>query len=117
LPDKTTSKFSLVLFDFDSPNISDLDKQILDKNVVPAIGPNSTVQIYGYTDRIGDFDYNKNLATRRADAVKNYLSSKVKNVKFETYGVGESVQIFDNNKTLGRQLSRTVQIYIITPKK
>jgi len=117
LPDKTISKFSLVLFDFDSPNISDLDKQILDKNVVPAIGPNSTVQIYGYTDRIGDFDYNKNLATRRADAVKNYLSSKVKNVKFETYGVGESVQIFDNNKTLGRQLSRTVQIYIITPKK
>lgn len=117
LPDKTISKFSLVLFDFDSPNVSDLDKQILDKNVVPAIGPNSTVQIYGYTDRIGDFDYNKNLATRRAEAVKNYLSTKVKNVKFETYGVGESVQIFDNNKTLGRQLSRTVQIYVITPKK
>lgn len=117
LPDKTVSKFSLVLFDFDSPNVSDLDKQILDKNVIPAIGPNSTVQIYGYTDKIGDFDYNKNLATKRADAVKNYLSSKLKNVKFETYGVGESVQIFDNNKTLGRQLSRTVQIYVITPKK
>lgn len=117
LPDKTISKFSLVLFDFDSPNVSDLDKQILDKNVIPAIGPNSTVQIYGYTDKIGDFDYNKNLATKRADAVKNYLSSKLKNVKFETYGVGESVQIFDNNKTLGRQLSRTVQIYVITPKK
>lgn len=117
LPDKTISKFSLVLFDFDSPTISDLDKQILDKNVIPAIGPNSTVQIYGYTDRIGDFDYNKNLATRRAESVKNYLSSKLKNVKFETYGVGESVQIFDNNKTLGRQLSRTVQIFVITPKK
>ena len=117
LPDKTISKFSLVLFDFDSPIVSDLDKQILDKNVVPAIGSNSTVQIYGYTDRIGDFNYNKNLATRRAESVKNYLSSKVKNVKFETFGVGESVQIFDNNKTLGRQLSRTVQIYVITPKK
>lgn len=117
LPDKTISKFSLVLFDFDSPTVSDLDKQILDKNVIPAIGPNSTVQIYGYTDRIGDFDYNKNLATRRAESVKNYLSSKMKNVKFETYGVGESVQIFDNNKTLGRQLSRTVQIYVITSKK
>lgn len=117
LPDKTISKFSLVLFDFDSPNISDLDKQILDKNVIPAIGPNSTVQIYGYTDKIGDFEYNKNLATKRSDAVKNYLSSKLKNIKFETYGVGESVQVFDNNKTLGRQLSRTVQIYVITPKK
>ncbi len=117
LPDKTISKFSLVLFDFDSPQISEKDKQIIDKNILPVIAANSTVQIYGYTDKIGDFDYNKKLATRRADAVKNYLSSKVKNVKFESYGVGEGVQIFNNDQTLGRQLSRTVQIYVVTPKK
>ncbi len=117
LPDKTISKFSLVLFDFDSPKISEKDKQIIDKNILPVIAANSTVQIYGYTDKIGDFDYNKNLATRRADAVKNYLATKVKNVKFESYGVGEGVQIFNNDQTLGRQLSRTVQIYVVTPKK
>lgn len=117
LPDKVVSKFSLVLFDFDSPNISDLDKQILEKNVIPAISANSTIQIYGYTDRIGDADYNKKLAQQRADNVREYLAGKVKNVKFETFGIGESVQIYNNNYTTGRQLSRTVQIYVITPKK
>jgi outer membrane protein OmpA-like peptidoglycan-associated protein len=117
LPDKIISKFSLVLFDFDSPSLSDQDKQIIDKYVIPSISANSTIQIYGYTDRIGDEDYNKNLATKRADNVRKYLEGKVKNVAFETYGVGESVLIFNNNLTTGRQLSRTVQIYVITPKK
>jgi outer membrane protein OmpA-like peptidoglycan-associated protein len=116
LPDKVISKFSLVLFDFDSPTVSEQDKQILVKNVIPAISANSTVQIYGYTDRIGDADYNKKLAQQRAENVKKYLESNVKNVKFETFGIGESVQIFNNNSTIGRQLSRTVQIYIVTPK-
>lgn len=116
LPDKVVSKFSLVLFDFDSPVVSDQDKDILDKNVIPAISAKSTVQIYGYTDRIGDADYNKKLAAQRAENVKAYLQSKVQNVKFETYGIGESVQLYNNNLTSGRQLSRTVQIYIVTPK-
>jgi outer membrane protein OmpA-like peptidoglycan-associated protein len=117
LPDKVVSKYSLVLFDFDSPVISEQDKQIIEKNVIPAITANSTVQIYGYTDRIGEADYNKKLAQQRADNVKDYLAGKVKNVKFETFGVGESVQIYNNNYTTGRQLSRTVQIYVITPNK
>jgi outer membrane protein OmpA-like peptidoglycan-associated protein len=117
LPDKVVSKYSLVLFDFDSPVISEQDKQIIEKNVIPAITANSTVQIYGYTDRIGEADYNKKLAQQRADNVKEYLAGKVKNVKFETFGVGESVQIYNNNYTTGRQLSRTVQIYVITPNK
>ena len=96
---------------------SDQDKQIIDKYVIPSISANSTIQIYGYTDKIGDEDYNKNLATRRADNVRKYLEGKVKNVNYETYSIGESVLIFNNNLTTGRQLSRTVQIYVITPKK
>ena len=116
LPDKVVSKFSLVLFDFDSPEVNANDKEVLDRNVIPAINANSTVQIYGYTDRIGEADYNKNLANQRAQNVKLYLESKVKNVKFETYGIGEGVQIYNNNLATGRQLSRTVQIVIVTPK-
>lgn len=117
LPDKIISKFSLVLFDFDSPVLSEQDKAIIDKYIVPAISANSTIQIYGYTDIIGDPDYNKTLATKRAESVHKYLESKVKNVQYQTFGVGESVLIFNNNLTTGRQLSRTVQIYVVTPKK
>ncbi|HPD33760.1 MAG TPA: OmpA family protein, partial [Candidatus Kapabacteria bacterium] len=116
LPDRSISKFSLVLFDFDSDVINDKDKQTIDQYVIPAIKANSTVQIYGYTDRIGDEDYNKKLAQRRANNVQKYIAGKVKNVKYETFGIGEGVQIFNNDTPTGRQLSRTVQVYVITPK-
>lgn len=116
-PDKTVSKFSLVVFDFDSPEISDHDKEIIDNNILPAIEYNSTVQIYGYSDRIGEENYNKKLALQRARNVEKYISSKAKDAKFEVYGIGESIQPYDNDLTIGRQLSRTVQIYVITPKE
>lgn len=116
-PDKTISKFSLVVFDFDSPEISDHDKEIIDNNILPAIAYNSTVQIYGYSDRIGEENYNKKLALQRARNVEKYISSKAKDAKYEVYGIGESIQPFDNDLTIGRQLSRTVQIYVITPKE
>ncbi len=117
MPDKTISKYSLVVFDFDSPEISDADKKMLEDKVIPAINYNSTVQIYGYTDKLGNDSYNKKLALQRANNVKNFLESKIKNVKFEVYGVGESVELFDNNSPIGRQLSRTVQVYVVTPKQ
>lgn len=116
-PDKTISKFSLVVFDFDSPEISAHDKEIIDNNILPAIAYNSTVQIYGYSDRIGEENYNKKLALQRARNVEKYIASKAKDAKFEVYGIGESIQPYDNDLTIGRQLSRTVQIYVITPKE
>lgn len=116
-PDKTISRFSLMLFDFDSPNISAADKELIDKNIVPIIKYNSTIQIFGYTDRIGDEKYNQKLSLERATNVQNYLKLKAKSVKFEIYGMGENVKLFENDAPVGRQLSRTVQINIITPKE
>lgn len=116
MPDKLISKFSLVLFDFNKAEISPLDMDIIDKNIVPALQYNSTIDIYGYTDRIGDEKYNKELATKRANAVKNILEAKVKDAKYIVHGVGESAFIFDNDSPIGRQLSRTVQVVISTPK-
>jgi outer membrane protein OmpA-like peptidoglycan-associated protein len=116
LPDRIVSKFSLILFDFDKAEISPDDKKIIDEYILPAIKYNSTVKIYGYTDRIGDDKYNQKLARRRAEAVRDYIKRKKKDVKIDVYGVGESVPIFDNDKPIGRQLSRTVQVHVITPK-
>jgi len=116
LPDKIISKFSLVLFDFDKAEVSPADMEIIDKYILPAIKFNSTVQVYGYTDRIGDEDYNRKLAERRATAVSNIIKQKKKDVKIETFGVGEKVLIFDNDTPVGRHLSRTVQVIVTTPK-
>lgn len=117
LPDKTISKFSLILFDFDKADISQPDKETIDKYIISAIKYNSIVHIYGYTDRSGDEGYNKKLAERRCLAVKEYIYSKIKPQQFELHGVGESEMIFDNENPVGRQLSRTVQVFIITPKE
>ncbi|MDQ1266367.1 MAG: OmpA-like protein, partial [Bacteroidota bacterium] len=116
MADKTISKFSLVLFDFDKADISAKDMQIIEKDIIPAIKFNSTVHIYGYTDRIGEPEYNKKLAERRAAAVRDLLQKTAASAKFDIHAVGESEIIFDNNSPIGRQLSRTVQIVVITPK-
>lgn len=116
LPDRTISKFSLVLFDFDKADVSPTDQEIIKKYILPAIKYNSTVKIYGFTDRIGDEEYNLNLATRRAEAVKSIILKSLKDAKIETYGVGERTLLFDNDLPTGRHLSRTVQVLVITPR-
>lgn len=116
LPDRVISKFSLILFDFDKSEVSAADMEIVEKSIMPMIKFNSTVKIFGYTDRIGDEKYNQNLAKKRAEAVRDVITSKMKDVKCEVYGVGENVPIFNNDSPVGRQLSRTVQVHIVTPK-
>lgn len=116
LADKTVSRYSLTLFDFDKSEVSASDMAIIDKYIVPAIKYNSTVDIYGYTDRTGDANYNMKLSQRRAEAVMQLLQSRVSEAKYNAHGVGESVEIFDNESPVGRHLSRTVQIYITTPR-
>ncbi|MBK9248735.1 MAG: OmpA family protein [Ignavibacteria bacterium] len=117
LADRTISKFSLVLFDFNKSEITPDNDKIIETAVIPSIQYNSTVKIYGYTDRIGDDAYNKKLSKERAESVRKALESKIKEAKYETYGNGEGVPIFDNNLPIGRHLSRTVQIYVETPRK
>ena len=115
-PDMTVSKFSLILFDFDKSDISEENAAILYKYVAPAIKGNSTVKIYGYTDRIGPDQYNKTLATQRANTVRDILQTKSPDSRYEVFGRGEEVEIFDNSIPPGRILSRTVQIIVETPR-
>jgi outer membrane protein OmpA-like peptidoglycan-associated protein len=113
--DKIISKYSLVLFDFDSPIIDEQNRQIINKFIAPNIKYGSTIDIYGYTDRIGSADYNKKLSQARANTVKDYILTKNRNVKINAVGLGSESTIFDNDISIGRQLSRTVQILVITP--
>ena len=115
-PDKVINKYSLVLFDFDSPVITAQNQAIIDKFIIPNIKFGSTIDIYGYTDRIGASDYNQRLSLARANAVRDYIRTKNRNVPINTFGLGNNSVIFDNDKPKGRQLSRTVQIFVVTPK-
>lgn len=114
--DMTVTKFSLILFDYNKSNISTENAEILKKKVGPVIKGNSTVKIYGYTDRIGAPSYNRTLALDRANAVRSILESLSPDNLYEVYGRGEDVEIFTNENPTGRVLSRTVQIFIETPR-
>ncbi len=116
MPDRTISKFSLILFDFDKADISESDMSVIQENVLPAIKFNSTVKIFGYTDRIGDSDYNRKLAQRRAETVAKMITDKAPDAKVEFVGVGYMNGLFENETPIGRHLSRTVQIFVETPK-
>lgn len=117
LPDRTVDKYSLILFDFDAATLNEDNIRILDESVLPSIKSNSKVSIIGYSDRIGGDDYNKKLSTERASTVSRYLSEKAPDAQFNTLGLGESTEIFPNSNPIGRQLSRTVQVIVETPRR
>jgi len=62
------------LFDFDKAVLKSEGKQSLD-NLMSKLGKvkYDVIAAVGYTDRIGNEDYNKRLSVRRANAVKSYL--------------------------------------------
>jgi outer membrane protein OmpA-like peptidoglycan-associated protein len=88
----------------------------LKNRVGPVIKSNSVVKIIGYTDRIGAPEYNRSLALQRAIATRDILEEKAPGIKFEVSGRGEDVEIFDNAAPTGRVLSRTVQVFVETPR-
>jgi OmpA-OmpF porin, OOP family len=80
------------LFAFDSATLR-MPQQKLDE-ISDALARNpqvNNVTITGYTDRLGSDKYNLALSQRRADAVKNYMSSKgVASTRLTANGRGES---------------------------
>jgi outer membrane protein OmpA-like peptidoglycan-associated protein len=77
--------------------------------------PNSTVNVIGHTDNVGDASYNLDLSQRRAQAVSSVLiSGGVTPARIRAIGRGEDQPIATNLSEAGRQANRRVEI-IITP--
>jgi len=91
------------LFAFDSAELASSQPK-LDQIAQTLTGGNfnGNITITGYTDRIGSDAYNQKLSQRRADAVKNYLSSKGVNAsRLTAVGKGESNPVVTcNNRKL-----------------
>lgn len=117
LPDKTVDKYSLILFDFDKATLGEENQRILEQMVLPSISALSKVSIVGYSDRIGNDEYNMKLSRERAESVRAFLQSRARDARFYTMGVGETTEVFSNTSPIGRQLSRTVQVIVETPRR
>jgi outer membrane protein OmpA-like peptidoglycan-associated protein len=117
IADQTVDKYSLVLFEFDKATMTAENRRILEQMVLPNITSNSEVTILGYTDRIGNDDHNFKLSMERAEAVRAFLSSRAKDATYVAEGVGEAGSPYSNDIPVGRQLNRTVQVIVKTPRR
>lgn len=108
--DKLIERYSLILFEVRSSELSSTNKKITDF-VRSRVQPNSFVRITGFTDRLGDEDYNQKLAEGRAKKTYETLG-KIPNSRVS--GV-VSRNLYDNDLPEGRFYCRTVDIYIETP--
>lgn len=75
--------------------------------------PNSTIEVIGHTDNVGEAAYNQDLSQRRAVAVAEVLrNSGVPSGRITTYGRGEDAPVASNQTEYGRAQNRRVEIII-----
>ncbi|MCJ7766108.1 MAG: OmpA family protein [Thiovulaceae bacterium] len=73
--------------------------------------PDYKVKITGYTDNVGDDDYNMKLSKERAEDVLKLLNRKGINFnRLEAIGKGETAPIADNATAEGRELNRRIEL-------
>ena len=112
-----TKEFSLyrfVLYGFDSYALSTTSNQTLD-DVVKYLqsNPNAKAQLNGYTDKIGNIDYNKYLSSKRVDAVYNYLTKAgVKPESLEKNSFGVENPAIPDGSGVDQKYNRRVEILI-----
>lgn len=69
-------------------------KSALDDMIKKHIFNATTRQIItGHADRMGTPEHNRDLSLRRATAVKNYLESRDRNLRFEVAGKGDTLPL------------------------
>ncbi|MFN3194694.1 MAG: OmpA family protein [Chlorobiota bacterium] len=109
-------RLNLIVFDFDKSEISNENKSMINTFIVENIKENSTINVTGSTDYLGEKDYNKRLSTSRATNVANYIKNLVPDAQFNSVvGLGSENPQFDNSKPEGRFYCRTVFVEVKTP--
>ncbi|HUV35466.1 MAG TPA: OmpA family protein [Patescibacteria group bacterium] len=72
--------------------------------------PEVRVEIRGYTDNVGSFEYNLQLSQKRAEAVRQYLmNSGISPDRVTAKGYSEADPIADNNTPEGRASNRRIE--------
>ncbi len=103
-----------VLFDFNKYTLKPEARERLAKisGIVLAY-PDLKLEIDGYTDSVGSDEYNQTLSDKRAEAVRDYLtSSGVSASNVEARGMGKADPVADNSTAAGRQLNRRVEMIV-----
>jgi OmpA-OmpF porin, OOP family len=78
--------------------------------------PDVKVSIEGYTDSVGNPNFNRLLSERRANAVRDYLIERgVEPPRLVAVGRGEENPIATNATPYGRSLNRRIEFHLSQP--
>jgi peptidoglycan-associated lipoprotein len=114
-PDEIAKKYLTdVFFAFDSSELSDEARASLQKNAeFMKKRATSTVMIEGHADSRGTSEYNLALGERRANAVRDYLTSRgVGADRLRTVSYGEERPKHDNAREETRRLNRRAAMVV-----
>jgi OOP family OmpA-OmpF porin len=104
-----------MFFDFDKSVLKPEGKAKLDDLIAKMKGISlEVIIVVGHTDSVGTDAYNLTLSTKRAEAVKAYLTSNgVEKNRIYTEGKGKSSPIADNKTKEGQAKNRRVEVELI----
>ncbi len=117
----TTLSFNGGLFDYNKSTIKETSKAELDKvlEILYKIKPENKIEISGYTDSIGEKQYNIALSKQRAESIAAYfVSKKIDRNKIIVIGYGDAKPIAPNknpdgtDNPEGRAKNRRTEIVI-----
>jgi peptidoglycan-associated lipoprotein len=103
-----------VYFDFDRYSLRREATRALDEAIRALQGnPTLRITIEGHTCNIGTAEYNLALGERRANAVRDYLSSRgIGTDRLQTVSYGEERPKFDNSREETRRLNRRAALVV-----
>lgn len=107
-------EFDRLYFDFDSANLNEKSMaQIEAMTAVLKAYPNSAIKIGGYTDNVGDPNYNLKLSTERAGrVVKELIARGIAPDRLEWEGYGQEHPQADNATEEGRAKNRRTAVSV-----
>ena len=103
-----------LLFDFGAFQLRPETQESLRK-MVQTIKQEQQTQLLveGHTDSVGSVEFNRQLATKRAQSVSNFLLAEgITGDRFKVVGQGETNPVASNSTETGRQQNRRVEIGI-----
>ena len=114
--DGERSQTWIIGFEYDSERLT-AQQEAGVQQIASQIRTGATVQIIGYTDRIGTDAYNLALSQRRAETIagrlREILSTRtIRDVVIKAQGAGVDRAVFNNDIPEGRALSRSVRVTV-----
>jgi WD40 repeat protein/outer membrane protein OmpA-like peptidoglycan-associated protein len=112
-PELAAERFSLMFFDFDKTTLNPQNARLVER-IKSRLQKGTALAVTGYTDRVGDDEYNRKLSEDRATAVADALRLST-NRTAAVRGAGEITTLFDNNLPEGRFYCRMVEVTLFQP--